>query len=170
MKNWFYVYKNYSVESELVDALREYYLTEVKYVDRPEDFLSQKKVKVPAGLQGKPTDQLIDPEKEVEGIIQSSASGAPHKSDGEEANSGQQPALFDPVKNVDEEKKPQPETAEVKPTEETKEKVVVNEVKPSDEVMVAMQRSLPDSAEDMNGVTDGAVKVNKKGTDYLRRD
>jgi len=82
MKNWFYVYKNYSVNEDLKKILEEYYLTEVKTVERPdkepeEEPMKEKqpvvgeqsKVKVPAGLQGKPTDHLINPDKQVRFIF-----------------------------------------------------------------------------------------------------
>ncbi|KAL0276178.1 UNVERIFIED_CONTAM: hypothetical protein PYX00_003800 [Menopon gallinae] len=41
-KNWFYVYKNYTVEDDLKQILEKYYLTEVKSVDRPDDYLVKK--------------------------------------------------------------------------------------------------------------------------------
>ncbi|KAK6636972.1 hypothetical protein RUM43_010638 [Polyplax serrata] len=42
-KNWFYIYKNYTVSEELQNVLRKYYLTEVKYVERPEDLINNTK-------------------------------------------------------------------------------------------------------------------------------
>ncbi|KAK7871256.1 hypothetical protein R5R35_007544 [Gryllus longicercus] len=36
LRNWFYVYKNHSVEAEYREVLRQYYLTDVKTVSRPE--------------------------------------------------------------------------------------------------------------------------------------
>lgn len=169
MRNWFYIYKNYTVDEDLKSVLRDYYLTEVKSVDRPEDFLhdhsEKKKTKVPAGLQGQPTDHLIDVDKEVEAIIESASS--PHKSDGEEAASNSQPALFDTKATEKEEQLPgsqnghekthlsEKETDEVKKQEN---KIKEDKV----EMMVATQRS-ENSIDGMTGMTDSVVKIKGNG-------
>lgn len=41
-KNWFYIYKNYTIENDLKEILQKYYLTEVKSVDRPDDYVHKK--------------------------------------------------------------------------------------------------------------------------------
>lgn len=66
-KNWFYIYKNYTVNQELQDVLRQYYLTEVKYVDRPEEYISHRDTvteptpEPESGKQEKVSIEFIEP-------------------------------------------------------------------------------------------------------------
>lgn len=181
MRNWFYIYKNYTVDEGLKEILKDYYLTEVKSVERPQDFLhdhdhsEKKKTKVPAGLQGKPTDHLIDVDKEVEAIIENASS--PHKSDGEEAASNVQPAMFD--SNVEAQKNNEDqlpgsvnghekthlseiETDQVKKQDTENALIKVKKDEEKVEMMVATQRS-ENAIDCMTGMTDSVVKIKGNG-------
>lgn len=63
-KNWFYVYKNYTVDEKYKQVLLEYYLTEVRQVDRvhyevdfePEEEKESEEVKEEATASTEPTE------------------------------------------------------------------------------------------------------------------
>lgn len=160
-KNWFYIYKNYTVEQELQEVLRKYYLTEVKSVDRPDDFIDENEKKITLQpSKEKEKEKESEVEMEVPAVAETVS-----VVDSEEAASNNEESLLDkPQKEKVKEEKP----LKKQDSDCIEEEAEVSEIKDK-EMMIAMQRKVKrDATENVkldhfSGMTDSSLKIKGSG-------